>query len=173
MTISDITFQSPVSVITSIRTNPTGLTIGSWRTASQQRQRSKSSGNTRHSAIQVVIKVCLGKVEGIIRICWSQRNANGFSGRLIALGGHAADRNQNIGLRIVCGSAPAGDRIWDDGKAGRLAHLSFKVTVYVHDLTGPEISGLHIKRVQEEHPAATKDAGIAVIQSTDRGIELK
>ena len=57
-------------------------------------------------------------------------------------------------------------------QSGSLAHLSFKVTVNVHDLTGLKISCLHIKRVQEEHPAAIKDASIAVIQSIDRGIEL-
>ena len=73
---------------------------------------------------------------------------------------------------IVCGSAPAGDRIWNDGKAGCLAHFSFKVAVNVHDLTGLEISGLHIKRIEKEHPAAVKDTPIAVIQSIDRGIEL-
>ena len=84
---------------------------------------------------------------------------------MIALGGNTADWDQNIGLRIVCGSAAAGDRIWDDRKAGCLAHLSFEVTVYIHDLTGSEISSLHIKWIQEEHPATIKDTPIAVIQS--------
>jgi hypothetical protein len=119
-----------------------------------------------------VSKIALGKVQSLVLIRWSQRDANGFSGGLIALGSNAADRDQDIGFRIVGGSAPASDRIGDDGKAGRLSHLSFKVTVNVHDLTGLEISCLHIKRVQEKHPATTKDAPIAVIQSIDRRIEL-
>ena len=46
------------------------------------------------------------------------------------------------------------------------------MTIYVHDLTGVEISGFHIQRVQEKHPATTKDTPIAVIQSIDRRIEL-
>src|SRR5580704_14214511 len=121
------------------------------------------SGDTGHCAIQVVSKVRLWKMQGLAVICRSQRYANGFSCGLIALGGNAADRDQNIGLRIVCGSAAAGDRIGDDGKARRLAHLSFKVAVYVYDLTGLEVSRLHIKRVQEEYPAAIKDTSIAVI----------
>jgi hypothetical protein len=50
-------------------------------------------------------------------ICWSQRNANGFGGGLIALGGHAANRDLNIGLRVVCGCAAAGNRIRHDRKA--------------------------------------------------------
>jgi hypothetical protein len=138
----------------------------------QMRRETSTSGNTRHSAIQVACKICLRKVQGLVAICWSQRNANAFRGGLIALGGNTADRDQNIGLRIVCGSAPAGNRIWDDRKAGCLAQLSFKVTAYVHDLTGLEISCLHINRIQEEHPATIKDAPIAVIQSIDRGIVL-
>src|SRR5713101_5333077 len=138
----------------------------------QMRLETSTSGNTRHRAIQVANKICLWKVQSLVGICWSHRNANAFRGGLIALDGDTADRNQDIGLRIVCGSAPAGNRIWDDRKAGCLAHLSFKVTVYIHDLTGLEISSFHIKRVQEEHPATTKDTTIAVIQSIDRGIEL-
>jgi hypothetical protein len=51
-----------------------------------------------------------------------------------------ADGYQNIGLWVVRGSAPAGDRLWNDREAGRLADLSFKVTAYVHDLTGSEVS---------------------------------
>src|SRR6202035_2089734 len=100
--------------------------------------------------------------QGLAMICCSQRNANAFECGRIALGGNTADRNQNVGLRIVCGSAPEGDRIWDDGKTRCLAHLSFKVTVYIHDLTSLEISRLHIKRVQEEYPATIKDTPIAV-----------
>src|ERR1700685_4112935 len=101
-----------------------------------------------------------------------QSDANRFGGGLIAFGGHDTDRNQNVGLRIVCGSAPAGNRIGHDRKAGRLAHLAFKVTVYVDDLAGLEISFLHIKRVQEEHAAAIEDTTITVIESVDGGIEL-
>jgi hypothetical protein len=74
-------------------------------------------------------------VSGLVGLRRAERNANAFIGGLIALGGDAADGDQNIGLRIVCGSAPAGNRIWNDGKAGCLAQLSFKVTVYVYDLT--------------------------------------
>ena len=47
-----------------------------------------------------------------------------------------------------------------------------KVAVNIHDLTGLEISCLHIERVEKEHPSAIKDASIAVVQSIDRGIEL-
>ena len=136
------------------------------------RSETSTLGDTRHSATQVAINICLWKVQGLGGICWTQRNANAFRGGLVALGGNTADRDQNVGFRIVCGSAPAGNRIGDDRKAGRLAQLSFKVTVYVHDLTGLEISCLHIKRVQEKHPATSKDTPIAVIQSIDRGIEL-
>src|SRR5208282_5932995 len=130
------------------------------------------SGNTRDSAIKIVSKISLGKVQSLLLIRWSQRDANRFSGGLIALGGNATDRDQDISLRIVCGSAPASDRIGNDGKAGRLAHLPFKVAVYVHYLTRSEISCLHIERIQKEHPATTKDTPIAVIQAIDRRIEL-
>src|ERR1700685_2833417 len=94
-----------------------------------------ASGNTRHGAVQVVSKICLWKMQGLSVIWWSKRNANAFRGGLIALGGNTADGDQDIGLRIVCGSAPAGNCIGDDGKARCLANLSFKVTVNVHDLT--------------------------------------
>src|SRR3984957_3351060 len=104
-------------------------------------------------------------------ICWRQGNANAFECGGIALGGNTADRNQNVGLRIVCGSAPAGNRIRDDRKAGSLAQLSFKVAVYVHDLTGLEISCLHIKRVQEKDPATTKAPRHGLLSAIPRGSE--
>jgi hypothetical protein len=130
------------------------------------------SGNARDGAIQVVIKIRLGKVERLAAIRRSQRDANGFECGRVALGGNTSDRDQHIGLRIVRGSAPAGDSIGNDGKTGRLPNFPFKVTEDIHDLTCLEISCFHIKRVQEEHPATTKDTPIAIIQSIDRGIEL-
>src|SRR6202044_4000071 len=36
-----------------------------------------------------------------------ERDAHAFGGRLIALGGDAADGHQNIGLQVVCHSAAA------------------------------------------------------------------
>src|ERR1700688_3411110 len=110
--------------------------------------------------------------QGLGRFCWTQSNANRFSGGLVALGGDTTDRDQNMSLRIVRGSAAAGNRIRHDRKAGSLSHVAFKVTVYVYDLTGLEISFLHIQRGQEQHPAAIEDAPISVIQSIDRGIIL-
>lgn len=71
--------------------------------------------------MQVARKICRWKVQGVVGICWSQRNANAFRGGLVALGGNTADGYQNVGLWIVCGSAPASNRIGDDGKAGCLA----------------------------------------------------
>jgi hypothetical protein len=48
-------------------------------------------------------------VQRFVAISRSQRNANEFECGSIALGGNAADRDQNIGFRIVCGRAPPGD----------------------------------------------------------------
>jgi hypothetical protein len=42
------------------------------------RRETSTSANTRHSAIQVVSKICLWKVQSLVAICWSQRNANAF-----------------------------------------------------------------------------------------------
>src|ERR1700756_505668 len=106
-----------------------------------------TSGNAWRSATKVASKICLRKIQGYFGICGNQRDANGFGGGLIALRGDTADGDQNIRLRIVCSCAPAGDGIWDDGKAGGLAYLTFEMTVNVHDLTGFEISRFHIKRV--------------------------
>ena len=72
----------------------------------QMRRETSTSGNTRHCAIQVASKICLWKVQNLVGIFRSQRNANTFRGGLVALGGNATHRDQNIGLRIVCGSAP-------------------------------------------------------------------
>jgi anaerobic selenocysteine-containing dehydrogenase len=82
-------------------------------------------------------------VQCLIGICRSQRDPHTLSSRLITLGGNAADGDQNIGFRVVCGGAPAGDRVGNDREAGRLADLAFKVTVYVHNLAGLEIPCLH------------------------------
>ena len=47
------------------------------------------------------------------------------------------------------------------------------MTVDVHDLTGPQIPRLHIKRIQKQNPSAAKDAPIAIIQSRKIvGVEL-
>src|ERR1700756_2105203 len=101
-----------------------------------------------------------------------QRDANAFKGRTVTLRGNAAHVDQNIGLREVRGGAPADDRIGNDREALCLADFSLKVTTDVHDLTGPQIPCLDIKRVQKENPSAAKDAPIAIIQSVDCGIEL-
>src|SRR6202034_2664319 len=114
------------------------------------------SGNSRHGAIQVAGESYLWEVQGLGGFYWTQSNANRFSGGLIALGGNATDRNQNVGLRIVRGGAASGNRVGDDRKTAGLAHLSFKVTVYVYDLACLEIFCFHIKRVQEERPASIK-----------------
>src|SRR5271156_6507641 len=103
------------------------------------RREPSTSGNTRHSAIQVVSQLCLGKVQGLFAIRRSQRDAKAFRRGLIALGGNTADGDQNMGLRIVCGSAPAGNRIGDDRKAESLAHFSFEVNANFQDLTGLEL----------------------------------
>src|SRR5580698_7804293 len=112
------------------------------------RRETSRSGNTRHGAIEVASKNCLWKVQGLFGSCCSQRNTNAFGGGLITLGGDATDRDQNISFRIVCGSASARNCIRDDRKARGPAQLSFEMAVYIHDLTGLEISFLHINRVQ-------------------------
>src|SRR5271163_4164388 len=101
-----------------------------------------------------------------------QRDAHAFKGRTVTLRGNAAHGDQDIGLRVVCGGAPAGDRIGNDRKARCPADFPLEVTTDVHDLTGPQILCLHIKRVQKENPPAAKDAAIAIIQSVDCGVEL-
>jgi hypothetical protein len=106
-----------------------------------------------------VSKIRLGKMQGLVLIRWSQRGANGFSSGLIAFGSNATNRDQDIGLRIVGGSTPASDRIGDDGKAGRLAHLAFEVTLYVHDLTGLEVVCRHINRIQESDAVDMRTVG--------------
>ena len=108
----------------------------------------------------------LGAIDG------SQRNAYAFRGGLIALGGNTANGDQNIGLWIVRGSAPSRDRIGNDRKAGSLAHLTFKVTINIYDLTRLEIYCLHIERVEEEHSPAIKHTPIPVVESINRRIEL-
>ena len=105
-------------------------------------------------------------------IGWSECDANAFKGRLVTLCGNAAHGNQNIGLRVIRGGASSGDRIGNDCEVGCLADFSLKVTIDVHDLPGPEIPCLHIKRVEKDHPPAAKHAPIAIIQSIDCGVEL-
>ena len=99
-----------------------------------------------------------------------ERDANAFKSRTVTLRGNAAYGDQYIGLRVVRCGASAGDRIGNDREARCLADFSLKVTINVHDLTGPEISCLHIERVQKKNPPAAKDAPIAIIQSVDCGI---
>ncbi|MDT7817045.1 MAG: hypothetical protein QOJ42_6961, partial [Acidobacteriaceae bacterium] len=124
--------------------------------------RSSRSGNAGHGSIHVVIEICPGKRQRLERFHRGQRDPNTFSRGLIALGGNAADGDQHIRLRIVCCRAPASDGVGNDGKAGRLADLSFKVTVYVDDLAGAEIQCLYIHRIKKENPAPVKDAPIAI-----------
>ena len=102
-----------------------------------------SSREAWHNAVQVVLNFLLGEMQALTGLRRSQRDANAFEDRLIALGCNAADRHQHIRLRIVrCGAAP-GDRIGNDRETWRHADLSLKVAIDVHNLTGTQIPPLH------------------------------
>jgi hypothetical protein len=96
-------------------------------------------------------------------------NINGLSMHVLEAGFDEADRPLVVLLhgfpdlcyccrKIMVPLAAAGDRIGNDRKARCLADFSLKVTIDVHDLTGPQIPCLHIKRVQKENPPAAEDA---------------
>ncbi|CAL2062578.1 exported protein of unknown function [Streptomyces murinus] len=96
-----------------------------------------------------------------------------LAGRGVAGVGGRVQRHQHIGLRVVRRRAAPGRRVEHHPETGRpplhavppLAHQ-----IHVRPLGEPERT--RVLGVHQHHPAAARDAPVAVVQAVDRGVVL-